>query len=176
MWLIYPKPCQCSYEEELLSSNSHPHPLLKHLPFSLGSCSILRQISRMLPTECQIKGSPRGRSQALKLHYNGLSISSNRNGWRETGKTRFLHPKHINYSWEDWEARMAGFASGIQDKEFEKQTNSCATRISFLVCVKIDSFYPTVWNQPHKSAFFWGKDHCSFLLGIAGFVRWKVFF
>lgn len=38
--------------------------------------------------------------------------------WRETGKTRLLHPKHTNYSWEDWEAWVTGFASGIQDKEF----------------------------------------------------------
>lgn len=36
-----PKASQGSYEQEQLSSNSHPHPLPQHLPFSLGSCSIL---------------------------------------------------------------------------------------------------------------------------------------
>lgn len=131
LWLTHPKPWHCSYEQGLLSSNSHP--LLKHLPFSLGSCRILTDSNRM-----SNKGVPtREKSGSqIALQWPFHLFKQKWLKWRETGKTRLLHPKHTNYSWEDWEAWVAGFASGVQGKEFEKQTIICATRISFLVCVK----------------------------------------
>lgn len=98
LWLIHPKPCQCSYEGELLASNSHAHPLLKHLPFSLGSCSILTDkypecLKRM--SDKEVPTREKSGSQ-IALQWPCHLFKQKWLKWTETGKTRLLHPKHTS--------------------------------------------------------------------------------
>lgn len=154
-----PKASQGSYEEEQPSSKSHSHPLLQHLPFSLGSCSILTGkypecLQQNVKQRCPPMRDKSGSQITLQWPFHLFKQKWLK--WKETGKIRSLHLKHTNHSWEDWKHEWQALLQEFRAKNLRNRP--LAVPQGFLFLCQIYSFYPTVWNQPLKSAFSWGKD------------------